>query len=355
MAPEEHDAVIKRLAGHYQNNVLGPPEPNRKCEDIREKLKAHEGKGMLGHVICSISKVIPQRLRGRKGKRLLAGGLNGSPEILEKIRESDLDGMEIADFGPEFESKYGLKSPEALYVKFPEDKFSLVAKKLGMKGYRGLALSRYHFEENSPFHGINVVLLPDDYSLTRGAEHETLHDIYGERSKPMEDVRNAIEGFSKHSTNEPERDQKYAGLVSLEAEMKTLDELLAFRAEPKNTAAWRIKSYSVRAFAKYAADRMSETAILPNSGIVSRHKSMELFKNEMQNYLETRVDEGLGAIKILEDDLQADKVAKIMISCGPTKKEFESGNYTRPVKELAEWAENGNYEKVLASVPENVS
>lgn len=100
-------------------------------------------------------------------------------------------------------------------------------------------------------------------------------------------------------------------------------------------------------YAEFFADSANETETLPDCGMVSRHKAKDTVKNCMTDYLGEKLDEAVDAFRTLSDNLPSSQVLEIAVSSGPTRKEIESGKYTRPVDELVLWSKH--YKEALAS------
>lgn len=353
-AQKSNEAVIKQLVEHYLNNVL-EVEPDEKCEKLKERL-----------------------WHDPNAKKLIVEGLSKSHECVEAVQESDLCEAELSELESAFRKKYGFDMPHMIALEISNDKVSRVAEKIGLGETFAFYIRRCDFERGSPFYGTNVTFVSNDKTISEvGGEHEALHILHNECSRPMRELSD----YANKIYADGNEKEKYCKLSSLLTEMDLLSELLAcqseygkeefikkvlsefsssrkycpFPATSKNFRTDRLKTSHIPRFAERYAEKVSETGIIPpGSGIFGGHGAKAVVKEAMRHYLEEKVDVGFDALEILMTNLPASKVTKIMLSCGLTKKEFESGNYTRPVKELAEWAEDGNYEKVLASIPENV-
>lgn len=325
--------VVARLRKHYKENVL-EPKPNPKCEEVKRLLENPE----------TFEKVV-------------AEGLNRKYDNLEIIRESDTEGSRLIKLD---------STLSMVGIEMPHEKFASTEEKLGsIKTAVGTAYARGRFDEDSLFHEMNVIIFDRDYADT--LEHEESHVKYNEFSRPRQEI-----SIARRRT--PSKDEKkYFKLLYQEQETRVLKEILALTPHELekigSDSDWA--DWTSRCFKAYAAQYAASIAgRLDKAGLLQRYwgndipsqKAKEMVKKEAGKYFERRFDEGFKAIKTLYEKMPLegltqinDVITRIVASCGPTREEIECGNYVGPVKELAEWAENGNYKKVLASIiPENV-
>lgn len=312
MAQERHDAVIKRLIDHYQNNVL-EPEPNPKFEEVKRLLENPE-----------------------TFEEVVAEGLNRKHDNLEIIRKSDVEGSRLIKLDSDL---------SMVAIEIPGNQWQSLKEKLGIVRWSvGTAFRRRRFDKDSHFHDMNVVILNRPSEL----EHEESHIGYNESSRPPEDINSSLN--SAYANGD---EKKAIKLRYMHKETSLLKEILA------NGPSRPASTYSryVEMYAQNVADWLDGAGLLQSywGNSVPGQKANEMVRKEAKKYFERKFEAGVEAIRMLHACLTKDEVTRIVRSCGPTREEIESGNYVGPVKELAEWAENGNYKKVLASIiSENV-
>ncbi len=312
--------IVERLRRHYDENVLEPKRDNN-----YKKLKK-----MLG--------------RERKlAKWFLAERLNDSS--VEEISEDDLKGAKIIAL-PEsdFEKKFGFPHPPQISVKIPARKMPALMKKLGYPDYRGITLSANGFS-HGPFSGTDFTLVPDSKNRDIYEEHETLHVLHLKRNRSTRDSIRLCNKTLLESAYE------YSKRLSCAAELFLVAEFLAYGGSAKKmhskTVSGKLKSSYVPGVSEYFSNKIGEMGFFPDCGAISHHGAEKIVEENECRYLKAKVDDGTNAIKILRKRLKPHNFARAIISIGPTREEFESGKYIRPIDELVLWSKH--YKEVLKS------
>lgn len=308
-----------------------------------------------------VQEEIIERLKRHYDENVL--GFEHNPEYgeLEKsygqpnVIEADLEGAEIVDFDYNaFGKKWGFEPPEFVKVRVPDDKSHPLMEKRGVGWSWALTCHERSFEKDSPLYGTYVMLVTenDDEGAVDG--HEAFHILHMKRSWPMNDV-----------FYDAEKENRQGALKSVQAELYLLGEMLANRhiidyfdsescppgkrlygvigAEDVRGAR-RLKDKHCPYYSEHSVDDMAE-GCLPNSGVVSFQAAKATVEKEMSRYLKEKVDDGMRALETLEKNLPKAEVTRILLSCGPTREEFESGRYIRPIDELVLWS--NHYKEVL--------
>lgn len=329
MEPDDIVVVVELLRKHHRENILEPLEQRPRCDG----------------------------LTGNGGKRLLAGGLSKYRTCRREIEESDLEGAEAGWL--KNSSVLGLKPPPIFVIRLLDrDKSSIVMRKLGGEGKIGWALDKNNFERGSQLYGTNVILVPYQEHPDNSEGHELLHIIYDEKSKSRSGITDMFRAIDYD-------DERCCEIASLYVEDSLCGEILThaghwYRDDEKNAQQdgdradireylkARLKLGYMPDYAKFFADNADEAGILPDCGIVGRHKAKDTVKKCMAGYLGEKLDEAVDAFRTLSDNLPSSQVLKIALSSGPTAEEISSGDkYIRPVDEVVLWSKH--YKEVLAS------
>ncbi len=307
--------VVERLRRHYDENVADP-EPNPKFDELKKQLLSN-----------------PSTF-----KETVAKGLNeGCYWKLCEVYESDLDDAEVLKLDSDL---------SLMAIKIPEK----VMGKMGFQYANGITFDRKVLEKNSPFRGINVVLI----NLNAKAdteEHEKSHVSYNERSRPYNDMRSEQIRRRDETTKSliDKTDETYWEITPIVYEMEMLKELLAGGIAEKNENV--ISSYGGWFYptlhATMFVNEIDYNDVFPDCGLVSRHRATDVAKQNSFEYFGRRLNAGINAFKVLRENLPAKEVEKIIETIGTTKEEFESGKYVRPIDELVLWSKH--YKEVLKS------
>lgn len=298
------DDQIALLKRHYLGNILPLPGPDPKFEKLSDELRDHE-----------------------KFRQVVAKGFGDDGDGTVSVTEGDVKGLELYSLVPEL-SLVVLKA-------FDEKAAGALKKKLNIDAADGATFNRRWFRSKSPFYGINVVIFND--SDIAADEHEKAHVWYDELSKSSRDIDDAMD-----ETKEKGDLEKYLELLQLDIESCLLSESLVWGGF---MPAEFVKKYAGY-FSEYVSDKMYECPdLLPESGIISKHNAQKTAENCMRGRLEERFGAANGAYRKILGNLPVRIAARIIMSCGPTREELESGKYTSPVDELVSWSKN--YKEVL--------
>ncbi len=301
------DDQITLLKRHYLGNILPLPGPDPKFEKLSTELRDPE-----------------------KFRQVVAEGFgdDGDDDTGEGVTEGDVKGLELYSLVPEL-------SLVVLKV-FDEKAAGALKKKLNIDAADGATFNRRWFGNKSPFYGINVVIFNSDSDIAAD-EHEKAHVWYDELSKSSRDISEA-----RNEANENGDSEKYLEMLCLDGESHLLSESLVWGGSMSAEFVEKYASY----FSEHVSDRMYECPdLLPESGIISRHNAQKTAENCMRGRLEERFGAANGAYGKILGNLPVRVAARIVMSCGPTKQEIESGKYTRPIDELILWSKH--YEEVL--------
>lgn len=290
----DSEDAINLLRRHYDENVLKPELDNGKCDEMKGRIKREFG--------------------DRK-------------DLLE-IVEGDM---------PDFEEKWGFPQPQALVMKIPSEAYGHFRKLFGMADDSlGTA-----FEDGN---GILCIFIVDGFE-DYGLEHENLHGLHRKTGRALKEFYDDW-GFLKGPEKACER-------TSLRTEFMLLEEIFAYRSNLKKkdlgykNLADGLKSNYTDSAAEFFAQGVVELEFVPEGGIVSRHQIEKTVKENSIRYLGAETDRGVEALETLEGALPAKDVTKILLGCGPTRKEIESGEYIRPIDELVLWSKH--YKEALPS------
>lgn len=294
------DDQIALLKRHYLGNILPLPGPDPKFEKLSTELRDPE-----------------------KFSQIVAEGFGDDGNDTGGVTEGDVRGLGLYSLIPEL-------SLVVLKV-FDEKAAGALKKKLGIDDADGATFSREWFGSGSPFYGINVVVFNGDSDIAAD-EHEKAHVWYDELSKSGRDISEAM-GEAKEDGDS----EKYLESLCLDVESHLLSESLVWGG---SMSAEFVKKYAGY-FSEGVGDKMYECPdLLPESGIISRHNAQKTAENYMRDRLEERFDSANGACRKLLGNLPVRIAARIVMSCGPTREELESGMYTRPVDELVLWSKS---------------
>ncbi len=264
--------------------------------------------------------------------------------------------------GPDFERKWGFKPHPAIFVKI-QDADAKPFLKYKFAGSR--VIQPDELRKSPVLDEMDVVIFSGD-AVSRNSEHEALHILWNHASKSEKEIYNLVELYDCVKKNSKEYYEEYLRNLCLDAEMNLLDEISAWRSnlgqklseraksmlettgidkqgisEPEwnyeNVANW-LKSYYVEPLSNFRVKEIANSGILPNCGIVSSAKANTLVKNEMRRYLETKIDEGIKALRILRETRPDSEVTKIVLSIEPTER-------MGPMDELVLWSKH--YKEVL--------
>ncbi len=331
---------IALLRKHYKENVL-EPEPNQNFEGLKNKLK------------------------GRDGKKLLAEELSKWGEQSNDITEDDIDGVQIAYSDCEFENADCSKTPDFIIIRIPNGRDSNLMKKFGVETHgfdAAITCDGSGFDIGSPLYGTSIVLLSHGSYENYMNGHERFHVLHGKQSRSMIEMsypyaaweERLLEFASVHTELQilGELGAERKGKTDLIAYYRTLGQSspqsLAEGQTPEMLAEMETKLWLKLDHCPYYAEHFSESIsqIIPNCGAVSTDKAKTIAKTAMRRYLEDKVDEGMEALNVMEHDASsAPEVTQIILSCGMTGEEFESGEYMRPIDELVLWSKH--YKEVL--------
>lgn len=275
-----NDEIVSLLKKHYKENVADP-EPNPKFDELKKQLLSS-----------------PSTF-----KETVAKGLNeGCYWKLCEVHESDLDDAEVLKLDSDL---------SLMAIKIPEK----VMGKMGFRDAAGITFDRNVLEKNSPFRGINVVLI----NLNAKAdteEHEKSHVSYNERSRPYNDMRSEQIRRRDETTKSliDKTDETYWEIASIVYEMEMLKELLAGGIAEKNEDV--ISSYGRLFYPELHAtmfvNEIDYNDVFPDCGLVSRHRATDVAKQNSFEYFGRRLNAGIKAFKVLRENLPAKEVEKIM-------------------------------------------
>lgn len=239
----------------------------------------------------------------------------------------------------DFEKTWGFAAPPFVAATLSEENYSVLRKMLGL----GNGVSGIVTNESAGIMGIFV----SDGTENNSTEHEMLHGLYKMTSQSSVELRGAPGMMTS---------EKFCELESLLVETDgLLGQIFAYRSDLKKKCKTREEiadalksSYYAGNWSGYLAGFvMGEYAnVLPESGAVSRHKAEQIAWESTNDYFKEKVDAGMAALEILEENLTSQEVTKILLSIGPTRKEFESDIYLRPIDELVLWSRH--YKEILA-------
>lgn len=352
--------AIELLKKHYKANISKPKTTGARLGRIKKRLLLRDG---------------------RLNTRLLAKGL-GAYRGAKKISESDLEGAEL--FEPDkskFRKTWGFKMPEFICVKvdkIPDNRPHVSDYEITTGG---MSIPGNSFSKGSLLYGMDVVLVMDEVTV----EHETLHVLYT-RTNDIKDL--LFELCSKYK-----KSRKSYPLHTLYLEIRLMEEIFARMSDFRrwellhNSFSWQKFTYEIdkhirdsftelygdissslygirlplpysnktisqirewlcydfkRAYRRnayelylphlmgYAGDLANEFSKVTLSGYAGRKMAL--------HHLNKQAKKGVNALRILRKSLPDSKVARILLSCGPTKEEFESGKYIGPIDELVLWS-----------------
>ncbi len=337
---ERHDELIDLLKKHYRENILGYGQEFEHAKKRKRELEKNP------------KEVVKEafRLLSKDFEAFEAAG--GNFEVFE-VGESN------------FEKKWGFRAPPAIFIKI-----STVAARHVLEEFMGSGLfEQYTLEKSSLLNGMDFAIFSDD-TASRNSEHEALHALCNHVSKSAKEIHNLSKMYGLLKENKKEYGEEYLRILCLNTEMYLLDEISAYRSNLgqklserakfllqiangykhdisgsewnyENVATY-LKSYYVEYLSNFPIEKISESGMLPNCGAVSSSKAAAVVEREMKKYLETKVDDGIKAMKTLRTGLPESEVTRIMLSIG------DSESRISPIDELVLWSKH--YKEILAGV-----
>lgn len=241
----DNDEIVGLLRRHYDENVM----------PLSAKLAAPEFEALKDRMENpkTFEEAVAEKLNKYHWKR-------------EEIKKSDLESSKLAKLDPRL---------SLAVIKVPEEKIPVLFKKLHFpKNVASAAISGNGC-------GLNVILLPDDKNSGIKHKHEEAHILRNETCRPY----NEMMRFLRENN---ERDGAWFKAMNLKEELGILDELLAYGAQWYGAGDEELFSYFWEA-AQRKAETMGDSGLLPDCGIIGRHRAQKIVAEKIADYMSKRI------------------------------------------------------------------